>query len=128
MNEKEKELIKNHATLNNPCHCFCHENGDEDECKFCKRVNRIVQEAILTAVEEREKEMIEAIKSVQPDMPHEMKGMVDDWDDYATGITDAKNKMLHALKGGEEIKCNCHYQCGCNKGECNCYLITSLTK
>lgn len=27
--------MKTHATLENPCSCSCHRNGDEDPCKKC---------------------------------------------------------------------------------------------
>lgn len=30
-----QEEIKQHATLENPCHCMCHRDGDEDPCKKC---------------------------------------------------------------------------------------------
>lgn len=49
-------------------------------------------------------------------------------------------KMEKAIKEGFEEsekwlkkqtkkkKCGCHYQCGCNEGECNCYSLTSTPK
>jgi septation ring formation regulator EzrA len=39
-------------------------------------------------------EVEELVKSVKPDFPDEMKKMVDNYDDYMTGIEDAKLKAL----------------------------------
>ena len=33
---EEKTMEWGHATLKNPCHCICHQDGDEDECTSCK--------------------------------------------------------------------------------------------
>lgn len=32
-------------------------------------------------------------------------------------------RQLSTIKEPTTKKCNCHYQCGCDKGKCNCYKL-----
>ena len=52
-----------------------------------------------------------------------------DWvTSYTTPIGTGYECSKCGVEKGMEEKCNCHYQCGCNKGECNCYSLKPTPK
>jgi hypothetical protein len=66
-------------------------------------------------IEEARKEDTERIKKVRS------KWFVDGDDDEVIYLADLDNEFPELSFSPSEEKCNCHYQCGCDKGKCNCY-------
>ncbi|MFA5036143.1 MAG: hypothetical protein WC479_03110 [Candidatus Izemoplasmatales bacterium] len=57
------------------------------------------------------------------------KGCKHDWvTSYTTPIGTGYECSKCGVEKGMEEKCNCHYQCGCDKGECNCYSLKPTPK